>query len=362
MLEVVPDLPGLASEWDDLADRMDAAPFLRPGWFEAWWAAFGTGELELVALRRGEQLVAVLPLTRWRGGFRSPTNDHTPRFGPLVKDREAASDLARALLARKPRALRMEYIDSSSTGVSELRDQARKANYRLLEREWERPPYVAIDGTWEEYQRALEGKIRRDLARRRRRLADEGRVELDIRNGVDHLPELLNEGWALEPSGWKSREGTAVRSRPETQAFYTALADWAARRGILRLSFLRVGSRSVAFQYGLEDAGVYYFLKGGYDQGFRSFAPGKLLVQALLERAFEENLTRFEFLGADDRFKLDWTSTRHNLTLFEAFAPSAAGLLGWATEAYGRPTAKKAAAGARSLARRRSAAAPGRES
>jgi len=305
MLEVVPDLPGLASEWDDLADRMDAAPFLRPGWFEAWWAAFGNGKLEFAAVRRGGELVAVLPLTRRRGGLQSPTNDHTPRFGPLVKDRDAASDLARALLARKPRTLRMEYIDSSSTSISELRDQAQKANYRLLEREWERPPYVAIEGTWEQYQSTLEGKIRRDLARRRRRLADEGRVELDVRNGADHLPELLNEGWALEPSGWKSREGTAVRSRPETQAFYTSLADWAARRGILRLSFLRVGRRSVAFQYGLEDAGVYYFLKGGYDQGYRSFAPGKLLVQALLERAFEENLNRFEFLGADDRFKLD---------------------------------------------------------
>ncbi len=361
MLEVARDLPSLASDWDDLADRVKAAPFSRPGWFEAWWAAFGNGELELVTVRRGGELVAVLPLTRRRGGFRSLTNEHTPRFGPLVKDQEAASDLARALLARKPRALRMEYIDSSSTSVSELRDQVRKANYRLLEREWERPPYVAIDGTWEQYQSTLEGKIRRDLARRRRRLADEGHVELDIRNGADHLPELLNEGWALEPSGWKSREGTAVRSRPETQAFYTALADWAARRAILRLSFLRVGGRSVAFQYGLQDAGVYYFLKGGYDQGYRSFAPGKLLVQALLERAFEENLTRFEFLGADDRFKLDWTSTRHNLTQFQAFAPSAAGVLGWAIAAYGRPTAKKAVAGARSLARRRSAAPGGRE-
>ena len=361
MLDVAPDLPGLASEWDDLADRMDAAPFLRPGWFEAWWASFGKGELELATLRRGGELVAVLPLTCWCGGFRSPTNDHTPRFGPLVKDREAASDLARALLARKPRALRMEYIDASSTSISELRDQARDANYRLLEREWERPPYVAIEGTWEQYQSTLDGKIRRDLARRRRRLADEGRVELDVRNGADHLPELLNEGWALEPSGWKSREGTAVRSRPETQAFYTALANWAARRGILRLSFLRVGRRSVAFQYGLEDAGVYYFLKGGYDQGYRSFAPGKLLVQALLERAFEENLARFEFLGADDRFKLDWTSTRHNLTLFQAFAPSAAGVVCWATAAYGRPAAKKAVAAARSLARRRSAVPSGRE-
>lgn len=362
MLELTANLPGLAAEWDDLADRVAATPFLRPGWFEAWWAAFGSGEFELVVLRRTGQLVGVLPLTRWRGGFRSPTNDHTPRFGALVQDSEAASDLARALLGREPHVLRMEYVERSGAGVPELREEARKANYRLLERDWERPPYVAIEGTWEQYQRTLEGKIRRDLARRRRRLADQGPVELDIRDGVDHLPELLEEGWALEPSGWKSRQGTAVRSRPETQAFYTALADWAAGRGILRLSFLRVGSRAVAFQYGLEDVGVYYFLKGGYDPVYRPFAPGKLLVHALLKHAFEENLTRFEFLGADDRFKLEWTSSRHDLKLFQAFAPSAAGLLDWATAAYGRPMAKRALAGGRRLVRRRSSAPSGGES
>jgi hypothetical protein len=35
-----------------LAYATGAAPFLRPGWFAAWWGAFGTGRPEILALRR----------------------------------------------------------------------------------------------------------------------------------------------------------------------------------------------------------------------------------------------------------------------------------------------------------------------
>ena len=42
----------LFSEWEALADGTGASPFMHPGWFDAWWHAFGRGRLEIVALRR----------------------------------------------------------------------------------------------------------------------------------------------------------------------------------------------------------------------------------------------------------------------------------------------------------------------
>jgi len=39
--EVAGSISPLAAEWDDLADRTSAPPFLRPGWFAAWEEAFG---------------------------------------------------------------------------------------------------------------------------------------------------------------------------------------------------------------------------------------------------------------------------------------------------------------------------------
>jgi CelD/BcsL family acetyltransferase involved in cellulose biosynthesis len=51
-VEAHASLEAVAGEWQRLADATGAAPFLRPGWFAAWWGAFGTGRPEILALRR----------------------------------------------------------------------------------------------------------------------------------------------------------------------------------------------------------------------------------------------------------------------------------------------------------------------
>src|SRR3982751_149503 len=88
----------LTPEWDELVDRVGAGPFSRPGWFEAWWQAFGRGRLEVVTLRRQGELAAVLPLLRRHGTRRSLTNWHTPEFEPPALDPPARAALLRGVL------------------------------------------------------------------------------------------------------------------------------------------------------------------------------------------------------------------------------------------------------------------------
>jgi CelD/BcsL family acetyltransferase involved in cellulose biosynthesis len=252
------------------------------------------------------------------------------------------------LLGLRPRRVTLEYLEAEGAGLRSVREAAVAAGYRLVVRDWERPPFVALDGDWESYERSLDGKLRRDLARRGRRLAEEGAVTVDVRDGGEKLDELLEEGFALEPSGWKTSRGTAIVSRRETREFYSGLAQWAAKRGILRLSFLRLDRRPLAFQLGLEDGGVYYFVKGGYDPAYSRFAPMKLLVRSMIEYAFARGLERFEFLGPPEPFKLEWTSTCHDLKRVELFDRSVLSMGSWIAIAFVRPAAKRI----RTLARR----------
>ena len=171
-----------------------------------------------------------------------------------------------------------------------------------------------------------------------------------FRDGTQRLAELLDEGFALETSGWKEARGTAIRSRPETHRFYSDLAVWSAEHaGILRLSFLRLDGRALAFQYGLEDSGTYSFVKGGYDPAYARFAPARLLIYDLLERAFSIGLERYDFLGAPEPFKLEWTGRTRALNRLEAFAPGPIASAAWAASAYGRPVARRVRAAARRL-------------
>jgi CelD/BcsL family acetyltransferase involved in cellulose biosynthesis len=331
----------MTAEWAELADRTGASPFLRPEWFSLWCSAFRPPNPCFVLAHRDGRLVGVLPLIRRGRTLESMTNDHTPWFDLLADDGEARLALARAAMARPTDRITLDYLPLDGEAMDALRQVVAERHFRVAARQWERPPYVSLEGPWEAYEQGLDGKLRRDLARRRRRLEELGPVVLDVQDGRADLSRLLDEGFQLESSGWKEARGTAILSRPETRQFYTALAGWAAERGILRLSFLRVGGRAIAFQLGLEDRGAYFFVKGGYDPAYARFAPAKLLVQARLRRAFSDGLKRFEFLGPPEPFKLEWTPTAHELGRFQAFARTPAPTLRWAALVYARPAAAR---------------------
>src|SRR5439155_10777058 len=102
------------------------------------------------------------------------------------------------------------------------------------------------------------------LGRLWRSLEERGETRVSYEDGGDGLEDLLSEGFRLEGSGWKERAGTAILSDPTVEGFYRAVARWASQRGWLRLAFLRLDGRAIAFDICLEQGGAVYVLKGGF--------------------------------------------------------------------------------------------------
>lgn len=328
------------AEWEALAERLHAPPFLRPGWVEAWWRAFGRGRLELCAERDPDdgRLTALLPVQRERGALASPTNWHSPEFGLLAESAAAARGLLSALLAQRPRRLSLAFLAPEQAELA--RAEARAHGCRVIQRTLQRSPWVPTEETWDAYRRGLSKGFLDDLERTQRFLQARGRVSVEVSCG-DGLDQLLAEGFEVEASGWKGARGTAIRSRPEVLRFYTEVARWAAARGWLRLAFLRLDGRALAFDLCIEHAGVHSLLKTGYDPSFRALGPGKLLREAMLARAFREGLRSYELLGEAEPWKLRWTSTTRPRELVQVFRPTPLGLLDWSLFQHARPLAKR---------------------
>jgi CelD/BcsL family acetyltransferase involved in cellulose biosynthesis len=339
--EWVGDLAAISPEWDDLADRLHAAPWFRPGWFEAWLQAFGGGTPQIAAVRRDGRLAGLAPMLSRAGVLRSPTNWHTPEFGLLAEDAESRDELARVLFQRRPRRVSLGFLDPDHSGLAESRRAAATSRYRVLVRTLQRSPFVPIRGSFEEYLERLGNKRSKELRRHRRQLEELGAVTFAVEDGRDGLDELLREGFRVEASGWKGTHGTAIQSRPETLRFYTDIARWAAQRGWLRLGFLRLGEEAIAFELMLEAEGILYDVKPGYDEGYRRYSPGHLLNWGIIEYAFSSGARSYEFLGADEPGKLVWASDLRERVLFQAFAPSVPGVLDWAAFAVARPAVKR---------------------
>jgi CelD/BcsL family acetyltransferase involved in cellulose biosynthesis len=331
----------LAEEWDRLADRLRAAPFLRPGWFEAWWRAFGRGELVVHTVHREGRLAGVVPMARHRGVLRATANQHSPGFGLLAEDRPTAGELVRAALARAPRRLQLDFLDGAGPDPAEALTTARSAGYRVLSRTQRRTPYLDLTGDWASYLAHRSRNLRKELRRDRRGLDRLGTAAFEVVDGRDRLSERLEQVLSVESSGWKGAAGTAIASKPETRHFYEDVAGWAAPRGFLRIFFLRLDDRPIAVDYALEDAGIRYMLKGGFDHAYSRFSPGTILLEAGLSNAFDVGLDRVELGGGDDPYKLRWAEAVRDRRLVQTFAPSPLGLAEWAAFSYGRPVAKR---------------------
>jgi CelD/BcsL family acetyltransferase involved in cellulose biosynthesis len=333
-----------ADEWDALADAAGAGPFVRPGWLDAFTRAFGDGAPpELVPVRRDGRLVAVLPLVPARGGgLRSPTNWHTPAYGPVALDDDAARAVAQAALARSRAWLDCSFLDPGAAFTRALEEAG---GPRLISRPVLRSPYVRLEGDFEAYCSSLPSKFFREIRRRRRRLeADHGAVEVAFTDGREALERQLDEGFTIEGSGWKTEQGTAIAQDPATERFYREVAAWAAGRGWLQLGFVRVAGRAVAFSYSIVLHGTVHVVKVGFDPAFARYAVGTLLTNHAIERAFSQGMTTYDFLGAEDRYKLDWTSEVRERVRVQAFSRSPAGTAAYVAWRHGRPAARRALA------------------
>jgi len=151
-------------------------------------------------------------------------------------------------------------------------------------------------------------KFRSHLRRAKRQLEDQGTLELKHYSAAD--PVALEKFYALEASGWKGAEGTAIKCDQRTRQFYDAIAQGAARDGYLSLDFLELNGKPIAGHFGFNLRGRYFLAKAGYDEAFRRHGPGQLLVNEILSQTPQRGLHEFDFVGPATWDESRWASAR----------------------------------------------------
>lgn len=296
----------VADEWDALAGRCGASPFLRPGWIAAWCEAFASEPAEVLSVRRGGELVAAMPVLRARRRLRSPTNWETPEFGMVAADEDAAAALLAGALDRRPWYLSLAYLDADGVTARVSARAAESLGYDAHRLPQMRSPLADVSDGWEALERRLSKSRRGDLRRRRRRLEERGTLSFEVTGGRERMGPLLAEAFRLEAAGWKGRQGTAMASDPAVRRFYADVARWAADRGWLRIAFLRLDGRPIAFSLSLSEGRDHYLLKTAYDEELRSLGPGMLQVAEMIRDAVASGVRTCHFLGTDEPWKTEW--------------------------------------------------------
>jgi CelD/BcsL family acetyltransferase involved in cellulose biosynthesis len=332
----------LEREWNAaLARGPRDEPMLRHEWLRAFIENFAPGAtLRTFLARAGREICAAVPLleTRERSAdtcfipmttWHTPSNDHSQRGGVLLGRRfEEGLRLIWDRLVETPGWDRLRLRDLP-TGAPEwlLRDWAAEAGYPCGLWVSLRSPYLPLPGSYEAVEKALDGKFRQNLRRRKRRLAEKGEVKYSLVDGKDAkaLDVALADFFDIEAGGWKGRDGTAIAQRPELVGFYTQIARDAAKRGALALGTLKLAGKPIAAHLSIVHGGRHSLIKIGYDETLHEHSPGQQMVSEAIRDSCSRGLAEFDFLGPCMEWKLDWESQLRTHLWLTIFRPTRAG-------------------------------------
>src|SRR5882724_4194152 len=272
----------VAGQWRQLCDESgDEEVFYRPEWAQAYLCAFEPkADVIIISAWAGGKLRGILPLV-WRRNFVSglpvvkltlPANVHSLRASLTICPGEEGEAALKALWQAAKNLPQWDVLDVANvvegSGLGRLVSLAQADGYYTARKRTSQTLYLPISAA------------------------------------------ALEKFYALEASGWKGAEGTAIKCDPHTRQFYDAVAQASARDGYLSLDFLELNGKPIAGHFGFNLRGRYFLAKAGYDEAFRRYGPGQLLVNEILGQTPERGLREFDFVGPATWDESRWASAR----------------------------------------------------
>jgi CelD/BcsL family acetyltransferase involved in cellulose biosynthesis len=331
---------GLSGEWEALL-APGARPFDLHCWHTAWWRAFGNGrELAICTVRDGGTLAGVFPLLRRGRELEALANVHSNGFRPFASGPEAMNELIDAALQGATGLTLTEMWDGDAY-VDPLAAGVRNAGMMPLFETGSVSPIVDTSGDLDIWVTQHNSSWKKRLRRYRRKMYKDYEATFEIARLPADLEAELVEGFELEESGWKGRAGTAIVSRPDTEAFYRELATAFHARDELRLSRIALDGKPVAFSFCIEHGGSLYSLKAGYDESFRKIVPGLVMQVSIVEACFERGLDAYELLGEQTEWKAKLATSQRSHSTLRAYRRHPAGLARYTYRAALRPRLRR---------------------
>lgn len=297
------EAPETRLAWDALAEcAAEPNPF-----HESWYllpalrALDPAGEVKVLRFEAGGELAGLLPVRHEKRYYRWPipqlcTWIHGNCFqgAPLVA-RGLERAFWRAFLAwaddNAGSALFLHLAQMPLQGPlyealqAVLAEQGRLAG--LVHRE-ERAMLASELSAEAYFEASLSGKKRKELRRQFARLSEQGELTFERRDDDAHLARWTEDFLALEHSGWKGAQGSALASHHGTTRLFKEALFGAASRGRLERLTLSLDGEPIAMLANFITAPGAYSYKTAFDERFARYSPGVLVQRenlALLDRA-----------------------------------------------------------------------------
>jgi CelD/BcsL family acetyltransferase involved in cellulose biosynthesis len=143
-----------------------------------------------------------------------------------------------------------------------------------------RRPKLASDLDGRAYlESALSNSSRKKLRQHRRKLSERGTLVSTVVTEPEDVQRALEEFLAMEMSGWKGRNGTALASNETDAGFMRGAMAALAANGSAAIHSIYLDGKPVSMQLVVRAGGAAFTWKTAYDEAFQDFSPGMLLLE-----------------------------------------------------------------------------------
>lgn len=309
-LRQIPEDETLRNEWNFLAGGMDEPEvFYTYEWALAVARAHKALRPPLLLLGyHNDRLAGIAALTALPDGhvefLAASTADYCD-FITSAADREEFVQLVfselngmgvhRIALANLPR--------ESMTGNA-LKALDQRCGFRMFSRKAYACCQVRLSSKQEResVQQSLREKksLRRDAAA----LARSGELRLVHRQTAEEVAKALPAFFQAHVARFRAKGATSNIAQAERQAFLSELAQLLGDAGWMRFSCLMAGEHELAWNYGFEYAGSWFWYQPTFDTAYRKYFPGFCMLAMMIKEASErESVQRVDLGLGDENYK-----------------------------------------------------------
>jgi CelD/BcsL family acetyltransferase involved in cellulose biosynthesis len=278
--------------------------FHTPAFLKLWWEEFGTGSLIVASAQdHGDSVGAgafdvVDGRLQFLGGF-----DVTDYLGPVGRpgrEGEIAAALMEALMDVPWTHADLAGLAEGSAWIAALEEAARACGIHVERAQDGVAPVIELPGSFDHYVQALPAKLRHEIRRKERRLAEQAggyvltwSTASTVGEDLDRFVELHRA--SPGPKGRFMHAGMEI--------FFRRLAEAFLDEGRFHLAFIEVQGAKAAGAIGFSFGDTFSLYNSAFDRDFERLSPGMVLVTHLIREAADRGLRRFDMLKGDLDYK-----------------------------------------------------------
>jgi len=322
----------MGSEWNHLLSKSNPNEFFSTHeWLSTWWRHFGKGkDLFIITVREGKEILALAPfmttrlplLRRRKIEFLGTGLSDYLDFIIMDKREKCLAAVFDWLLRRRDWAMIDLRCMKEESPNTELLINALERRNCLVEVKHDCYCLrVETEGDWEDYHyNSMTRNLRHDLRRRKNGLRRLGQVSVERYVVPDRIREVMELFFQAHINQLKAMRKCSLFEDQSMRRFYRSLVANLAGKNMLDFTALTIEGKPIGYYVDFLYNDKLYTYSTTYEMDFAKYSPGKLLLEALIKRAFDAGLREVDLMRGEESYKYLWTNKRRKLIAIAVYS------------------------------------------